>query len=69
MWNPKPDHPLCRMFAGLTEQTFMMTVGVGDPHLIGYLSNLLARFVSIDAIYRLRKSDGKRLEEVADMML
>src|SRR5262245_31421284 len=69
MWTPKSDHPLCRMFAGLTEQTFMMTVGVGDPHLIDYLSNLLARFISIDAIYRLRNSQGKRLEEVAEMMI
>jgi hypothetical protein len=69
MWQPKPDHPLCRLFAALTEQTFMTTLGVGDPHLIEYLSNMLARFISFDALYRLRDTQGRRLEEVADMML
>src|SRR5437870_2126393 len=69
MWTPKPDHPLCRLFAGLTEQTFITTLGVGDPLLIDYLSNLLSRFISFDAIYRLRNTEGKRLEEVAEMMI
>ena len=67
MWSPKADHPLRRLFAALTEQTFMGTLGVGDPHLVDYLSELLSRFIHFDAIYRLRNSRGKRLEEVADM--
>jgi hypothetical protein len=57
------------MFAGLTEQTFLRTVGIGDPHLIDYLSALLSRFIHMDSIYRLRNARGKRLEEVVDMML
>ena len=69
MWSPKTDHPLRRLFAGLTEQTFMTTLGISDPRLIDYLSELLSRFLHFDAIYRLRCTQGKRLEEVADMML
>jgi hypothetical protein len=69
MWFPPPDHPLRRMFAGLTEQTFMGTLGVADPRLTDYLSNLLSRFVHVDALYRLRNVRGKRLEEVAEMMI
>jgi hypothetical protein len=57
------------MFAGLTEQTFIRTLGIGDPNLVDYLAALLARFIHMDAIYRLRNTRGKRLEEVADMML
>jgi hypothetical protein len=68
MWSPKPDHPLRRLFAGFTEQTFINTLGVGDPHLIDYLSELLSRFVHVDAIYRLRSAQGRRLEEVAEMV-
>jgi hypothetical protein len=64
-----PEHPLRRLFAGLTEQTFLTTLGIGDPHLVDYLSALLSRFVHVDAIYRLRNAHGRRLEEVADMML
>jgi hypothetical protein len=64
-----PDHPLRRLFSGLTEQTFLNDLGVGDPHLIDYLSALLSRFIHLDAIYRLRNAQGKRLEEVVDMVL
>jgi hypothetical protein len=57
------------MFAGLTEQAFIDTLGLGDPPLIDYLSELLSRFIHIDDIFRLRNTHGKRLEEVADMMI
>jgi len=65
----KADHPLRRMFAGLTEQTFLRVLGMGDPQLVDYLAALLARFIHMDTIYRLRNVRGKRLEEVADMVL
>lgn len=63
------DHPLRRLFAGLTEQTFVEVLGIGDPPLVDYLSILLSRFIHMDAIYRLCNAQGRRLEEVADMML
>jgi hypothetical protein len=63
------DHPLRRLFAGLTEQTFLNDLGVGDPRLIDYLSTLLSRFIHFDLIYRLRNAQGRRLEEVVDMVL
>ncbi|MCS6852615.1 MAG: hypothetical protein NZ700_15775 [Gemmataceae bacterium] len=69
MRSVSPDHPLRRLFAGITEQAFLTTLGVGDPPLIDYLSELLTRFIHMDAIYRLRNAAGRRLEEVADMML
>src|SRR5215472_13048480 len=69
MWSPKPDHPLRRMFAGLTEQTFVNTLGVADPRLTDYLSELLSRFIHMDAVYRLSNARGRRLEEVAEMMI
>jgi hypothetical protein len=69
MWTPTADHPLRRLFAGLTEQTFQSTLGMADPELIDYLSLLLSRFTHMSVIYRLRDSQGRRLEEVADMVL
>ena len=69
MWYPQPDHPLRRLFAGLTEQTFITTLGVADPHLTDYLSLLLSRFIHLDAVYRLRNAQGRRLEEVAEMVI
>jgi hypothetical protein len=69
MWYTKAEHPLRRLFAALTEQTFLTALGVADPPLVDYLSELLSRFVHVDGIFRLRSTQGKRLEEVADMMI
>jgi hypothetical protein len=65
----KPDHPLRRLFAGLAEHTFLDRLGIGDPRLIDYLSVLLSRFIHMDTIHRVCNGQGRRLEEVADMML
>jgi hypothetical protein len=69
MWYYNPDHPLRRLFAALTEHAFANTLGIADPPLVDYLSLLLSRFVHIDAIYRLHNAHGRRLEEVAEMLL
>jgi hypothetical protein len=69
MWSPPPDHPLRRLFAGLTEHAFISSLGVADPPLTDYLSGLLSRFIHIDAVYKLRGLAGRRLEEVVDMVL
>ena len=69
MWSLQPEHPLRRLFAGLTEHTFLSLFGVGDPALVDYLSALLSRFLHVDHIFRLRNAQGRQLEEVADMML
>lgn len=61
-------HPLRRLFAALTENTFMHTLGIGDPKLTGYLANLLVRFVHVDEIWRVKSAEGNRLEEVAEMV-
>jgi hypothetical protein len=69
MWSPKPDHPLRRLFAGLTEHAFINTLGLADPRLTDYLSEMLSRFIHVDAMYRLRDARGRKLEEVAEMMI
>jgi hypothetical protein len=60
---------LRRLFSGLTEHTFMTALGVADPPLTDYLSEMLSRFVSMNALFRLRDATGRRLEEVAEMMI
>ncbi len=69
MWAAKPDHPLRRLFAGVTENTFLESLGLGDPRLVDYLTLLLSQFQHVDAIYRLRNTEGRRLDQVADMMM
>jgi len=68
MWDPPMNHPIRHVFAGLTEQTFISTLGVADTPLIDYLSGMLSRFVHMDDIYRLRQN-GRPLTEVVDMVM
>ena len=69
MDNRRSQIPLNRFFAGLAEYTFQTRLGVADPPLVEYISDLLARFVHCDAIYRVRNLAGRRLEEVAEMLI
>jgi hypothetical protein len=68
MWFPPAEHPLRRLFAGYTEQTFQNALGIADPPLIDYLAVLLSRFIHMDGLFRLQNTQGQRLEQVADMM-
>jgi hypothetical protein len=68
MYPSRPSEELHRYFAGLTEQAFQTRLGVADPPLLDYLTDLLARFVHCDTIYRIRDLMGSRLIEVADML-
>ncbi len=65
MWDAPPEHPLRRLFAGLTEHAFLSNLGMADPPLIDYLSDLLARFVHADAVFRLRDGAGHALTELS----
>jgi hypothetical protein len=64
----KPES-LREMFAAFTEHAFQVDLGIADPRLTDYVTDLLLRFIRFDAIFRLRSTVGRRLEEVAEMML
>ncbi len=67
--DPPGRHELLRrFFAGLTEYAFAVRMGVVDPPLVDYVSEMLVRFVKSDAIYGLRSPRGERLIQVADML-
>jgi hypothetical protein len=61
--------PLNRFFTGLAEYTFQTRLGIADPPLIEYIATLLTRFVHFDAINKIRNPAGRRLEEVAEMLI
>jgi len=69
MWSAPPDHPLRRLFAGLTEHAFLTSIGITDPPLIDYVTELLTRFTHFGAVYRLKGQHGRPLTEVAEMVM
>src|SRR5690606_27276953 len=50
---------LRQLFAALTEHTFHAELGVADPQLTEYLTDLQLRFVNMDAIFRIRDTGGR----------
>ena len=64
----KPE-ALRDMFAALTEHTFQVELGIADNRLTDYITDLLVRFTRWAAIFRIRSVLGRRLEEVAEMLI
>ncbi|MBI3944887.1 MAG: hypothetical protein HY321_03140 [Armatimonadetes bacterium] len=63
------DHPLRRLFESLVYRTFAESVRMPDPEVARYVADILTRFVHMDNAYRLRDARGRRLEEVAEMLM
>ena len=59
---------LGRYFAGLCEFVFESRLGVADPPLVDYVSDLLIRFARFDTVQRVRNPSGRPVVEVADML-
>ena len=60
---------LRRLFAAITENVFQVDLGIADPLLTDYIADLLYRFVRMEAIIKIRDAQGRRLEEVAEMLI
>jgi hypothetical protein len=69
MHSKKPSKTLRRLFCGVTENTFEAQLGVVDPPLVDYLSDLLMRFVRQDALERVRNLMGQRVRDVGGMLV
>src|SRR5690606_26763919 len=58
---------LRNLFQAVTEQTFQVELGIADPAVTDYLSQLLTQFLHTDSLPRLRElTDG--LQDLVDVM-
>lgn len=57
-----------RFFRGLAESIFQTKLGVVDVDLVDYISDLMLRFTSTDAMYRVRTASGRPAVNVFDML-
>lgn len=71
MMKPKStgEKALRNLFAAMAEHTFQVDLGVADPRVLEYLVDLLVRFVRVDHIFRIRDATGRRLYQVAEMLM
>lgn len=68
MTSNSPFDRLKGFFAGVTENTFNTQLGVADPKLVDYLTDLLLRFVRPEQTHRIRSVTGKPLVDIGEMV-
>ncbi len=64
----RDDHPLRELFAGVVENTFCSEIGLCEPRLTEYLSDLMINFIHIDRLNVIRRAQGRRPEQIAAML-
>lgn len=63
------DHPLRKLFAELVRRHFFRGVQLYDSDVAEYVTGVLTDFTYIDNLYRIRNARGRRLKEVAEMLI
>ncbi len=64
----RPQFPLRDFFGGIAQYAFEIRLGIADPPLVDYITDLLTRFIRSDALYGVRDLSGNRLRQVGDML-
>lgn len=59
---------LRQLFAALTESCFQTELGVADPEMTDYLSDMLTRFSMTETVYSIRDPRGRRLKDLVSLM-
>ena len=68
MKRPLPNNRLRHFFAGVSEHVFQTRLGVVDPPLIDYITELLVRFVRSDHFHRVLRHRGSELHDISRML-
>ncbi|HUK36077.1 MAG TPA: hypothetical protein VLV86_19305 [Vicinamibacterales bacterium] len=63
------DHPLRKLFEDLVRRHFQHGAEVYDAALIEYVGGVLTDFTHTDRLYQIHNARGRRLEEVAEMLV
>src|SRR5438105_256326 len=65
----RANHPLRMLFSELVRYTFRNQVGLYDAEIADHISDLLTNFIRADQLYKIRDATGRRLDDVAEMLI
>ncbi len=63
------EHPLRKLFQELVRRHLFDRARVHDREIADYVSRILTDFTHVENLYRIRNARGRRLEEVAEMLV
>jgi hypothetical protein len=64
-----PNNRLRHFFAGVSEHVFQTRLGVVDPQLIDYITDMLVRFIRSDQLHRILLRRGSELHDASRLLL
>jgi hypothetical protein len=62
----RPEHPLRRLFSGTVQHVLYVDIGICDPQIAEYLSELLSSLIHVNDLYPFHDASGKRLRDLAE---
>ena len=68
MKSRSPNNRLHYFFAGMSEHVFQTRLGIADPPLVDYITNMLMRFVRLDHPQRVLHRRGSELHDLSHML-
>ncbi len=63
------NHPLRQLFADLVQRRFLEEMQLRSRRLTAYIVDLLVDFTRTENLYRIRNAQGRRLDDVAEMLI
>ena len=63
------SHPLRSFFREVVEEHFGAEIGLRDPEVCAYVSNMLTEFCEVATLHGLQSTKGKPLTDVGEMLL
>jgi hypothetical protein len=63
------EHPLRQLFGELVRRHFFQGIKLYDNDVAEYVSGVLTDFAHVDNLYRIRNARGRRIEEVAELLV
>jgi hypothetical protein len=68
--NMTPEsHPLRQFFTELVGRHYAEEIGIRDPQLVAYVSQLLTEFCDVEQLFKIRNLDNRPLNDVGEMLL
>jgi hypothetical protein len=63
------SHPLRQFFTDLVGRHYAEEIGIRDPQLVAYVSQLLTEFCDAEQLFKIRNGANRPLNDVGEMLL
>jgi hypothetical protein len=63
------SHPLQRLFVDLVGRHYAEEVGIRDPQVVNYVSQLLAEFCDAEQLFKIRNATNQPISDVGEMLI